>query len=223
MKVLNRRLFFIGATVILASCAFVGSGRECNTLPEKKQAACFQEKALRMENPQLCYRITDFEQREKCYLLLAIETCDVSLCDNLRLLYRSDGCREEVALRPECVSKILQDARTQKQKDVAPVSVPGVRQESDEEENVNDSCGPLQEEDRERCYLETALETSDVSWCDKIRGERFEHLGSNPPRDKCVMAVALEMCDPSLCDGIKGGAESFSATGCKQTISQKCP
>ena len=44
--------------------------------------------------------------------------------------------------------------------------------------------------DGDHCYQSAAVQSGDMKECEKILGEQFKDIGSNPPRDKCYLQIA---------------------------------
>nr|HPO05949.1 hypothetical protein [Candidatus Gracilibacteria bacterium] len=68
--------------------------------------------------------------------------------------------------------------------------------------------------DSDHCYQAAAGQSGDESKCEKIKGEKFKDLGSNPPRDKCYLQIAENTGNYSACNKIKGGAMSYTIEEC---------
>jgi|GEM_PF-2436073 len=69
------------------------------------------------------------------------------------------------------------------------------------------------------CYQQVAQDKDDERVCDKApQGDEFKTVGSNPPKDKCYYMVATNKGDTEVCNNIKGGAMSYSASDCKNTV-----
>lgn len=68
--------------------------------------------------------------------------------------------------------------------------------------------------DSDHCFQGAANQEGDQSGCEKIKGEDFVMLGSNPPKDKCYLQIAENTGDLSACDKIKGGPMSYTREEC---------
>ena len=110
----------------------------------------------------------------------------------------------------------------EKDKPVVPDQVKEEAQPLDKTDEQSDPCDELRGDKQDRCYQNIAWEKGDPSLCERVRGDRFAHLESNPAVDKCYFMVAVKLCSPWICDEI-GGEEGLSPTSCKQKISQECP
>ncbi|PIR49162.1 hypothetical protein COU80_00225 [Candidatus Peregrinibacteria bacterium CG10_big_fil_rev_8_21_14_0_10_55_24] len=203
----------ISLSVFLVGCTLptISLQRPCEEREKGVQRdTCLLEQALDEQVVAHCEEIANFEVRERCFVYLALQSCDASLCDRLKLAYSSEGCKEELALLPQCAAEEQPEEKVEEQKQQAP-------------DAAGDPCGALEGAEQDRCYERMALEEGDPLFCERIHGEDFAHLESNPPRDKCLFSLAVEQCNPSLCDRIRGGEQSFTPVQCKQMISRECP
>jgi hypothetical protein len=66
----------------------------------------------------------------------------------------------------------------------------------------------------DHCYQGAAVQEGDPTGCEKISGEDFADIGSNPPKDKCYLQIAENTGDLSACDKIKGGPMSYTREEC---------
>ena len=194
---------------------------DCNRLEGDERDACLYEKAQVLKDHTVCLDMVDVDLREKCILYLALNECDYRMCNDLRLRYRPEGCREEISLRDSCEG-VLEAMQAAKEFDPTDVVTTEDTREPGVTDYLDDNCANEDEEDRDHCYELQAMVMMDVTVCDRIRGERFEDLGSNPPRDKCYLKLAIEQCDVDLCRKIIGGQQSFSIDGCQQIVDQQC-
>ena len=75
--------------------------------------------------------------------------------------------------------------------------------------------------DSDHCYQASAEQSGDSSDCDKIKGEKFKDIGSNPPRDKCYLGIAENNGDLDVCKKIKGGMMSYTQEECFLNVAIK--
>ena len=68
--------------------------------------------------------------------------------------------------------------------------------------------------DSDHCYQGAAVQEGDDSGCEKISGEKFKDMGSNPPRDKCYLQIAENTGNLEACKKIKGGPMSYDKDEC---------
>ena len=68
--------------------------------------------------------------------------------------------------------------------------------------------------DSDHCYQASAEQESNPDRCEKIKGEKFKDIGSNPPRDKCYLEIAQNTGNYSVCNKIQGGMMSYSVEEC---------
>ncbi len=68
--------------------------------------------------------------------------------------------------------------------------------------------------DSDHCFQAAGIQGNDPSECEKIQGEKFKDLGSNPPRDKCYLEIAQNTGDFDICSNIRGGPMSYTKEEC---------
>ncbi|HOX61172.1 MAG TPA: hypothetical protein PLV72_04175 [Candidatus Magasanikbacteria bacterium] len=68
--------------------------------------------------------------------------------------------------------------------------------------------------DADHCLQGAAVQEGDDSGCEKISGEKFKDVGSNPPRDKCYLQIAENTGNLEACKKIKGGPMSYDKDEC---------
>lgn len=68
--------------------------------------------------------------------------------------------------------------------------------------------------DSDHCYQGSAGQQGKMEQCEKIKGEKFKDLGSNPPRDKCYLQIAENTGNLEACKRIKGGPMSYTVEEC---------
>jgi hypothetical protein len=75
--------------------------------------------------------------------------------------------------------------------------------------------------DSDHCYQGSAMQSGNPDDCDRIKGEKFKDMGSNPPRDKCYLGIAENTGDLEVCKRIKGGLMSYTPEECFLSVSVK--
>ncbi len=68
--------------------------------------------------------------------------------------------------------------------------------------------------DSDHCFQGAAVQEGDADGCEKVSGEKFKDVGSNPPRDKCYLQIAENTGDLEACKKIKGGPMSYDKDEC---------
>lgn len=85
--------------------------------------------------------------------------------------------------------------------------------------NAEIACYLLPESDH--CFQASAIQENDPAGCEKIKGEKFSDVSSNPPKDKCYLLIAENTGDLSVCDKIEGGEYSYTKEECYLETSVK--
>jgi len=76
-------------------------------------------------------------------------------------------------------------------------------------------------DNKDHCYQNAAVQDANSEICEKIKGEDFEGVGSNPPKDKCYKRIAENTGDLTACDKIEGGLYSYTKEECVKNTSIK--
>ena len=66
----------------------------------------------------------------------------------------------------------------------------------------------------DHCYQAASVQNADPYGCEKIKGESFKDLGSDPPRDKCYLMIAENTGNYDACNYIMGGPMSYTKGEC---------
>jgi hypothetical protein len=103
-------ILFLGIAATIEEAFLLGMLEEkvCSYLPNEYEDHCYQDAAVRMQDPAACEQImgADFSvlegnpPRDKCYLRIAVATGDPSICANIVggiISYTQAGCLESVA------------------------------------------------------------------------------------------------------------------------------
>jgi hypothetical protein len=212
---MHRHAWSLVLLCLLSACSWWGTGAaDCEKLEGRERDLCLSELARDEKKAMYCDDVEDEEQREKCFQEVAVVSCTPSLCEELKTFLTPSNCLEAV-VQAGCATEHTA-APNEQVKRTAEQALAALRGDP------SDPCSTLRGDEQDHCYQQRAIAEENPALCEEVKGERFAHLESNPPRDKCYVGLALSECDDTPCDEIRGGDLSFTIDGCRELVKRIC-
>ncbi|MBU0763079.1 MAG: hypothetical protein KKD39_08645, partial [Candidatus Altiarchaeota archaeon] len=154
----------------------------CSMLEFSKAQGCYFQVAKVSGNDSICLKIEENDQRHYC---IASATNDIKKCDMISDIFMREGCQRYAG-------------------------IPSQKPKSDGNFGSGESGCEIIQDSRKRqaCWYDTAIETKDISLCEKI--------AAGPTKESCYSVIGMRLQDETICAKI---TDLSRRDGCYTNIS----
>ena len=173
-------IFTIFALIGAYGCIQPTQAERCATQSGIERDRCLNETAIWYQEPYICYSITDTTLRQAC-LEKSVDAQEAQKLQQELLYGRIMVEEQEIPLVLEKDKTELRDEQSR----VLNVTI----------DSKIEECVITEKMSQEACTRLVAIETSDMSLCERINDDNY--------RASCISNIALTKKDPTMCSSLK--------------------